>query len=225
MREAGVAVEFQSQTFKVKRNCGRENVKKKKMGGADWNQASGSMGPRNGSPVDDMGKEKKWGVISGGGRQAGRVQRRPPTRYPRTGIGWFVIPPPEAIAVQDPPTPSVQLQSSSSVSVQPQLPVPSFDEKCTPSQAPVVDHGRFDHLWYGQIHELRKRRRYNGTNSKEVLGSMRLIPGLRTDFALARVTARRRVFARASRASREPWAPRPYGWVQGGRVCRRHMLR
>ena len=57
---------------------------------------------------------------------------------------------------------------------------------------------------------------------------MRLIPGPRATFALARATAqssRRRLFTPVRAKTRAPWTPRPHGRARRGRVCRRHMFR
>ena len=86
-----------------------------------------------------------------------------PQDHPDLGVRGLSPPPPEAIPVPDSPALPNQLPSV-------QLPpvVPSRGTDCTPSQLPVAVHRRFDHLPYGQNHEFRKRRGYNGEDSKEV---------------------------------------------------------
>ena len=79
---------------------------------------------------------------------------------------------PEAPVIPAYPTLPVQPPSSPFLSLQSPPPV-SSEETCTTCQAPVVDHGRFDRLSYGQIHELRSFRGYSKDVSTTRSASMR----------------------------------------------------
>ena len=75
---------------------------------------------------------------------------------------------PGAIPIPYSPTLSVQRPSSPSLSFRLSPPASSIDKSCTPSRAPLADHGRFDHLSNGQIRGLRKRRVRGRVESREV---------------------------------------------------------
>ena len=135
--------------------------------------ASGSMARWDGVSMVDLGKGKKHGELSQGGSGGpGAPSAILPQGNPVSGSSSVS---PEAIPIPDSPTFFVQLPSSRSLLVQLPFPLSSFYEYCTPSQAPVVDRGRFDHLPSGQMHQLRMRGGRNMKDSKRV-SKTRLAP-------------------------------------------------
>ena len=72
------------------------------------------------------------------------------------------------VRAPDSPTLSVQLPSSASFSVQLPHHVSSFGDSCAPSQARFVDRGRYDHLSYGQLQKMCKRRGCIRKGSEEI---------------------------------------------------------
>ena len=127
------------------------------------------MDPCNGSPLRDVEKARKFTGMS---REANGGQDAPSTNLPQDKSGLrergFSSDSPRAIPVPGPLLPSVQLPSSPYLSVQLLTPAPSFDEHCTPFQAPVADLGRYGHLAYGQIRVERRQRGYSRKASEAV---------------------------------------------------------
>ena len=77
-------------------------------------------------------------------------------------VGGFSSPSPRAVPIPESPAVSVQLPP----------PVPSFDKNCTPSRAPVVNHGKYDYLSYDRAREQRKKGKDSGENSRGVLNTL-----------------------------------------------------
>ena len=133
----------------------------------DGSPAQGSMNPWDRVPMEEMEKGKKHGDSAvGDSGVPGAPNAILPQDKSYAKESGPSSPPPEATPIPDSPTFSVQLASPKSLWVRTQPPFPPFDNNRTPTQAPLVDHGRLDHLSYGQIHELRKRQGYNGKDSK-----------------------------------------------------------
>ena len=64
-----------------------------------------------------------------------------PQDYADLGMTGLASPLPEAIPVLESPALPVQLPATSSVPAPLKHPGSSFDKRCTPTQAPVVDYG------------------------------------------------------------------------------------
>ena len=86
-----------------------------------------------------------------------------------TRLGGSPSPVPTVSPIPDSPTLSVQLLSSHPLSVQPPPAAASCEKKRTAPRAPVIDHGKYDHLSYDQLREQCKKRSYKRKDSKVAL--------------------------------------------------------
>ena len=137
------------------------------MGEGEWRPASGTSDLWGGAPLGDLGNVRKHVEVP---LEGSRGPDAPSTglRQDNSGVqvGVSSYPSPAMIPIPGTPTLSVLLPPSPSLSVRLPPPASSFDRNCTPSQAPVVDRGRFDHLSSDQLRELRKSRGYGRRDSK-----------------------------------------------------------
>ena len=130
--------------------------------------ASGSMASWGGVSTEDVGKGKKHGELSlgGNGGPAAPITSLPQDNF-EMRVSGSSSPSPVATPIPDFPALSVQLPSSRSLLVQLPFPVSSFFEYYAPSQARVVDRGRFGRLPFGQMRQLRLR---GGRNRQDFKG-------------------------------------------------------
>ena len=165
--ESGVTVYFQSQTFKVARFCVRRRVKESEVVDQDGRVFRSTADPwvdqwqtgLDGLQTTDTGKDlmdvepiaDKNDVPAVNGEQ---------------GSGGLASP--RLIPVPDSPRTVVGEGLSPSQKVM-EDPSASFDQKCVPTQVPMVGDSQYDHLSYDELHGLCKARGYCRKDAKTVL--------------------------------------------------------
>ena len=149
--ETGVAVYFQSRTFKVARFCVRRRVKESEVVDQDgrvprstaepWigNWHTESDGVRvNGE--EDVPKEPEPGVAGV------NVAPAQPQTLDESMASPRLIPVPDSPRHVDSELPLLENDAND--------PSASFDKKCAPSQAPTMEGSQYDHLTYDALHNL-----------------------------------------------------------------------
>ena len=147
-----------------------------------WSEAHGGTSG-SGWSTEEPGKDPDMALPE--------LQTRGPSRAP-----------PRLIPAPDSPNLPIQLPSSPPLPAQLPPPVSSFGRNCTPSQAPVVDDGQYDHLPYKQLHEQCKQKRYTR--------------GIRRKRQIHARMRRRPTTKSALRPRITTWIPRCLPWVSGG---------
>ena len=165
--ETGVAVYFQSQTFKVARFCVRRRAKESEVVDQDGRVPRSTADPWAGN----------WHTEKDGVRA--NVEEDAPMEPESAGAGENVAPaqPP---ATENPmasprliPAPEsprhVEDLELSPLQNDVNDPSASFDKKCAPSQAPIMEGSQYDHLTYDELHNLCKSRGYCKKDAKTAL--------------------------------------------------------